>query len=104
MSPVDLVSLLAEVGAWGVNLHDNDLVPIDAIVGESTLRELIRYESRHADPELVSSVRERALLRDAGPTLAGRHVAIGENGGLGSVTGAMRRRLVLAAAAAACRP
>ncbi len=25
-----LVDLLGEVGAWGVNLHDNDLVPIDA--------------------------------------------------------------------------
>ncbi len=30
MSPVAIVHLLAEVGAWGVNLHDNDLVPIDA--------------------------------------------------------------------------
>lgn len=29
-SPVELVHLLAEVGAFGVNLHDNDLVPIDA--------------------------------------------------------------------------
>ena len=28
--PVQIVSMLAEVGAWGVNLHDNDLVPIDA--------------------------------------------------------------------------
>ncbi len=28
--PDDLVRLLAEVGAWGVNFHDNDLVPIDA--------------------------------------------------------------------------
>jgi xylose isomerase len=28
--PVDIVHLLAEVGAMGVNLHDNDLVPIDA--------------------------------------------------------------------------
>jgi xylose isomerase len=27
---VELVHLLAEVGAWGVNFHDNDLVPIDA--------------------------------------------------------------------------
>jgi xylose isomerase len=26
--------MLAEVGAWGVNLHDNDLVPIDATVAE----------------------------------------------------------------------
>jgi len=30
LSPAALVDLLAEVGAWGVNLHDNDLVPIDA--------------------------------------------------------------------------
>ena len=32
--PNDLVALLGEVGAWGVNLHDNDLVPIDATAGE----------------------------------------------------------------------
>ena len=30
LSPVDIVHLLADVGAWGVNFHDNDLVPIDA--------------------------------------------------------------------------
>src|SRR6266498_6038327 len=29
-SPVEIVHLLAEVGAYGVNFHDNDLVPIDA--------------------------------------------------------------------------
>jgi len=34
MSPVDLVHLLAEVGAYGVNFHDNDLVPIDATRSE----------------------------------------------------------------------
>lgn len=33
-TPVELVHLLAEVGAWGVNLHDNDLVPIDATPAE----------------------------------------------------------------------
>src|SRR5438045_3904830 len=32
--PNDIVALLAEVGAWGVNLHDNDLVPIDATPAE----------------------------------------------------------------------
>jgi xylose isomerase len=32
--PNDIVALLAEVGAWGVNLHDNDLVPIDASPSE----------------------------------------------------------------------
>jgi xylose isomerase len=30
LKPVDAVRLLAEVGAFGVNFHDNDLVPIDA--------------------------------------------------------------------------
>ena len=34
MPPVELVHLLAEVGAMGVNLHDNDLVPIDATPAE----------------------------------------------------------------------
>jgi xylose isomerase len=33
-TPVDLVHLLAEVGAYGVNVHDNDLVPIDATLAE----------------------------------------------------------------------
>lgn len=34
LSPPELVHLLAEAGAWGVNLHDNDLVPIDATPAE----------------------------------------------------------------------
>jgi xylose isomerase len=34
LSPVELVHLLADVGAYGVNLHDNDLVPIDASPAE----------------------------------------------------------------------
>jgi xylose isomerase len=34
LPPVEAVKLLAEVGAWGVNLHDNDLVPIDATPAE----------------------------------------------------------------------
>jgi xylose isomerase len=34
ISPVEIVHMLAEVGAWGVNLHDNDLVPIDATPAE----------------------------------------------------------------------
>src|SRR5512136_845171 len=33
-SPVELVHLLAEVGAYGVNFHDNDLIPIDATSAE----------------------------------------------------------------------
>ena len=34
-SPHDLVYLLADVGAYGVNFHDNDLVPIDATSAEA---------------------------------------------------------------------
>src|SRR5207249_3531544 len=34
LPPVDAVGMLAEVGAWGVNLHDNDLIPIDASKSE----------------------------------------------------------------------
>lgn len=34
LPPDDAARLLGEVGAWGVNLHDNDLVPIDATAAE----------------------------------------------------------------------
>ena len=34
LAPADAVAMLGEVGAWGVNLHDNDLVPIDATASE----------------------------------------------------------------------
>ncbi|HVE56987.1 MAG TPA: hypothetical protein VNB22_09170, partial [Pyrinomonadaceae bacterium] len=34
LSPTEIVELLAEVGAYGVNFHDNDLVPIDATASE----------------------------------------------------------------------
>ncbi len=30
LSPVEIVEMLGDLGAWGVNFHDNDLVPIDA--------------------------------------------------------------------------
>ncbi len=34
LSPPEIVHLLADVGAYGVNFHDNDLVPIDATPAE----------------------------------------------------------------------
>jgi len=34
LDPVDTVGLLGELGAWGVNLHDNDLVPFGASAAE----------------------------------------------------------------------
>lgn len=34
LSPVEIVEMLAEVGAYGVNFHDDDLVPINATASE----------------------------------------------------------------------
>jgi xylose isomerase len=47
ISPTEIVSMLAEVGAWGVNLHDNDLVPIDATAAERDC--LVRCFKRACD-------------------------------------------------------
>jgi xylose isomerase len=44
-SPAELVRLLGEVGAYGVNFHDNDLIPIDATPAEA---ESIKKEFRKA--------------------------------------------------------
>ena len=44
-SPAELVRLLGDVGAWGVNFHDNDLIPIDATSAE---RDQIVREFRKA--------------------------------------------------------
>lgn len=35
ISPADVVYMAAEVGAYGVNFHDNDLIPIDASPAEA---------------------------------------------------------------------
>ena len=34
LDPIDSVKRLSQLGAWGINLHDNDLVPIDATPAE----------------------------------------------------------------------
>ena len=49
LSPIDAVRMLSEVGAMGVNLHDNDLVPIDATPAErdSIVREFKRACDDH---------------------------------------------------------
>jgi xylose isomerase len=47
--PIELVALLADAGASGVNLHDNDLVPIDAAAAERDriVREFKRACEQH---------------------------------------------------------
>jgi xylose isomerase len=44
-TPVELVYLLGEVGAYGVNFHDNDLIPVDTTPSEA---ETIKKEFRRA--------------------------------------------------------
>lgn len=44
-TPAELVRLLGEVGAYGVNFHDNDLIPIDATPAET---EAIKKDFRKA--------------------------------------------------------
>jgi xylose isomerase len=53
LPPTEIVKLLAEVGAYGVNLHDNDLVPIDATPPE---RDRIVREFKNACEDAGLSV------------------------------------------------
>ncbi len=69
-------------------------LPVDGIVGASTVAELLRFGTRHDDSELVTSVRDRERLRQGPRTLAGQRVAIGEEGGLDATVAALRRLLV----------
>lgn len=71
----------------------NVSLPVDGILGASTFRELKRVMPRHAEPELVSAVRDRERLRQVSGTLLGRRLAIGEEGGLDVLVAAVRRRL-----------
>ena len=48
LTPVEAVRMLGEIGAFGVNFHDNDLVPINATPQE---RDRIVNEFRHACEE-----------------------------------------------------
>jgi len=52
VDPVDLVANLSKAGAWGVNLHDNDLVPFDASAGERD-RIVSNFKQALHDHEMV---------------------------------------------------
>jgi N-acetylmuramoyl-L-alanine amidase len=85
--------------ATGVREFQHNVgVQVDGIVGPLTVGELLRMQARHRRTELVSNVRAREALRRAPPTLVGRHVAIGEQGGLAATLSAFRRCLVASGA------
>jgi xylose isomerase len=62
-TPAELVYLLGEVGAYGVNFHDNDLIPIDATLSEA---EATKKEFRKAlsDTGLVVPMATTNLFSD----------------------------------------
>jgi len=62
-TPAELVYLLGEVGAYGVNFHDNDLIPIDASPSEA---EAIKKDFRKAleDTGLVVPMATTNLFSD----------------------------------------
>jgi xylose isomerase len=62
-SPAELVRLLGEVGAYGVNFHDNDLIPIDATPAEA---DAIKKDFRQAlsDTGLVVPMATTNLFSD----------------------------------------
>jgi xylose isomerase len=62
-SPAELVYLLGEIGAYGVNFHDNDLIPIDATPAEAAV---IKKDFRKAlaDTGLVVPMATTNLFSD----------------------------------------
>src|SRR4030043_2170215 len=62
-SPAELVYLLGEAGAYGVNFHDNDLIPIDSTPAETAV---IKKEFRKAlvDTGLVVPMATTNLFSD----------------------------------------
>jgi xylose isomerase len=63
LSPADIVYLLGEVGAYGVNFHDNDLIPIDATPAERQAL-LKAFKKALADTGLVVPMATTNLFGD----------------------------------------
>jgi xylose isomerase len=62
-SPDELVRLLGEVGAYGVNFHDNDLIPIDATPAKRD-QILKEFKQALADTGLVVPMATTNLFTD----------------------------------------
>ena len=62
-TPAELVRLLGEVGAYGVNFHDNDLIPIDATASQR--EQLLKdFKKALADTGLVVPMATTNLFGD----------------------------------------
>jgi xylose isomerase len=72
LCPAQLVAMLAEVNAWGVNLHDDDLVPVDSTPAERD-RIVREFKKACADngivvPMTTVSLFSHPVFRDGGFT------------------------------------
>lgn len=63
LAPEYIVYKLAELGAWGVNLHDNDLIPINATTAERK-KILSRFKKALTDSGLVVPMATTNLFGD----------------------------------------
>ena len=52
LSPVTIVKRLSELGAYGVNLHDNDLVPIRIAYAEEALKTSAKAAKGRWNPDV----------------------------------------------------
>jgi len=64
LSPIEIVHMLAEVGAYGVNFHDNDLVPIGASAADRD-RIVRRFRQALDDTGLKVPMATTNLFTDA---------------------------------------
>ena len=64
ISPINIVKRLSEIGAYGVNFHDNDLVPIDAGAAERAAVQAIRAKAAEAAAKAAATI--IAQKHDAG--------------------------------------
>ncbi|MCL4265908.1 MAG: xylose isomerase [Anaerolineae bacterium] len=68
LSPAEIVHLLSEVGAYGVNFHDTDLIPIDATPGEAAeIKKLFRKaldDTGIVVPMATTDLFRSAIFRD----------------------------------------
>jgi N-acetylmuramoyl-L-alanine amidase len=68
-------------------------IAADGVCGYETLRALERLAERTRAGEHVAAVHESERLRQAGPTLTGRRIVVGDLGGLSALARRVQKRL-----------
>ena len=64
LDPCESVRRLADLGAWGVNFHDNDLVPIDATAGRARPHRARLPRARSTPPGMTVPMATTNLFTD----------------------------------------